>query len=120
MRFLVAALAFTLSAFGADLTGKWKGSMPGRDGNAREISFQFKADGAKLTGSMMGPMGNEVEISEGKVDGQDVSFKVVLEFNGNTMSLNYTGKLEGDDLKLKMQREGAPRAMEMMLKKSGS
>lgn len=120
MRLLVTTLALALSAFGADLTGKWKGSMQGRDGNAREISFQFKADAGKLTGSMTGPMGNEVEISDGKVDGQNLSFKVVLEFNGNAMSLNYTGKLEGDDLKLKMQREGAPRAMEMMLKKAGS
>jgi hypothetical protein len=120
MRLAVLTLALALSAFSADLTGKWKGSMPGRDGNAREISFTFKADGAKLTGSMMGPMGNEVAISDGKVEGQDVSFKVVLEFNGNAMSLNYTGKLDGDDLRLKMQREGAPRAMEMSLKKAGS
>ncbi len=120
MRFVVLSFVFAMTAFCADLTGKWKGSMPGRDGNAREISFDFKADGAKLTGSMMGPMGNEIEISDGKVDGQDLSFKVVLEFNGNAMSLNYTGKLEGDDLKLKMQREGAPRAMEMILKKAGS
>ncbi|OYW12282.1 MAG: hypothetical protein B7X34_02055, partial [Acidobacteriia bacterium 12-62-4] len=78
MRFVVLTLAFALSVFGADLTGKWKGSMPGRDGNAREISFNFKAEGAKLTGTMMGPMGNEIEISDGKVDAQDVSFKVVL------------------------------------------
>lgn len=120
MRFGLLAIVFALSAFGADLTGKWKGSMPGRDGNAREISFQFKADGPKLTGSMMGPMGNEIAISDGKVEGPDVSFKVVIEFNGNAMSLNYTGKLEGEDLKLKMQREGAPRAMEMMLKKAES
>lgn len=120
MRLVVAMLSLVLAAMGADVSGTWKGSVPGRDGNTREISFQFKADGGKLTGSMLGPMGNEVDISEGKVDGQDLSFKVVLELNGSAVSLNYTGKLDGDDLKLKMQREGAPRAMEMMLKKAGS
>jgi hypothetical protein len=120
MRTILLTLAVAAVALSADITGKWKGSVPGRDGNSREVAFDFKADGAKLSGTMMGPMGNEIAISEGKVAGEDVSFKVVLEFNGNSMSMSYTGKLAGEELKLKMQREGAPRAMEMTLKKAGS
>lgn len=119
MRSILFTLLLATASFSADIDGKWKGTAPGRDGNTREIGFDFKADGAKLSGSMMGPMG-EVPISEGKVDGGDVSFKVVLEFNGNSMSMSYSGKLEGTELKLKMQREGVPRAMEMTLKKAGS
>lgn len=116
MRSILLTFLLAAAALAADIDGKWKGNAPGRDGNTREIGFDFKADGAKLSGSMMGPMG-EVPISEGKVEGSDVSFKVVLQFNGNSMSMSYTGKLEGTELKLKMQREGAPRAMEMTLKK---
>ena len=119
MRSILLTLLLAAAALAADIDGKWKGNAPGRDGNTREIGFDFKTDGAKLSGSMMGPMG-EVPISEGKVEGSDVSFKVVLEFNGNSMSMSYTGKLDGTELKLKMQREGAPRAMEMTLKKAGA
>lgn len=104
----------------AELSGTWSGSMTGRDGNQREVSFRFVADGPRLTGSMLGPTGNEIEISDGKVQGEEVTFKIVLQWNGNPAALLYRGRLTGTDLRLKMQRAGAPRAMEMLLKKAGS
>ena len=115
---MVALLA--LPAFGADFNGKWKGAMPSRDGNSREAAFQFHAIGATLTGNFTGPMGREIEIKDGKVVGDSISFSVSLDLNGNMTKINYTGKLAGEDLNMRMQREGASRSVEFTLKRAGA
>lgn len=119
-RLCALALLAALSAVGADLSGKWQGTIPGRDGNQREVRFQFEAKGDRLTGKMLGPAGDSIAIAEGKLHAQGLSFKVTLQFNGSPLSLFYTGNFDGEQLRLKMQREGAPRATELLLKKAGS
>lgn len=93
--------AFALSAFAGDVSGKWKYSFTTPNGDTRESSMTLKADGAKLTGTMEG-RGGSVEIQEGKVDGDNISFVVVRNFNGNEVKINYKGALKGDELKLTM------------------
>jgi hypothetical protein len=68
------------------------------------VTFTFKADGDKLTGSQSGFQGNEIPISEGKISGDTISFKVTMERGGNTITWNYTGTVSGNEIKLK--REG--------------
>ena len=51
---ILMLLAAVLSA--ADVSGKWTGQMPGRDG-ATAATFVFKVDGDKLTGTLTGPQG---------------------------------------------------------------
>ncbi|MBL8178199.1 MAG: hypothetical protein JNK48_26225 [Bryobacterales bacterium] len=99
---LVLALAvFAISAFAGDPSGKWKYSFTTPNGDTRESNMTLKAEGAKLTGTMEG-RGGAVEIQEGKVDGDNLSFVVVRNFNGNEMKINYKGVLKGDELKLTM------------------
>jgi len=97
-------LCLALGALAADVTGKWVAQVPGRDGQTREQTFNLKADGGTLTGTVTGRQGAEVPISEGKVNGDNISFVVKMEFGGNTVQQNYTGTVAGDELKLK--REG--------------
>jgi hypothetical protein len=47
-----------------------------------------------------------VEISDGKIDGANVSFPVKVEANGQTRVTTYSGTLSGDELKLKQTRQG--------------
>jgi len=120
---LMLVVAFALMA--ADITGKWVAEQPGRNGGQpRQITFDLKADGATLTGTMSGGMGGgrrggggggggggrgaaqAREISDGKVDGNNISFTVKVEFNGQTMVSKYEGTLSGDELKLKVTRDG--------------
>jgi hypothetical protein len=99
-------LAFAaVSLLAADPTGKWAASMPGRDGNTMTVTFNLKADGAKLTGSV-GGMRGDTDISDGKVDGDNISFSVVREMGGNTMKQNYKGVIEGDTIHFTVVREG--------------
>ena len=86
----VAMALFANLALAADVTGKWTAETKGRDGQTRTQTFNLKADGSKLTGSVsMGQMG-EREISNGKVDGDNISFDVNVEMNGNAMTMKYT------------------------------
>jgi hypothetical protein len=119
-RFAFVMLFLSLAAsvaFAADVNGKWTAQVPGRGGETREVTFTFKADGNQLTGSMTGPRG-EVQISDGKIDGDDISFAQVMEFNGNQMKLLFKGKVSGDEIKFKRQREGGDRTQEFTAKRA--
>jgi len=94
-------LSSALLMCGADVSGVWKADYTTPDGTARQSTFHLKADGEKLTGKIVSQMG-EAEIKDGAVKGEDVSFSVVRNFGGDEVTLKYTGKLAGDELKLKV------------------
>ena len=104
--FLVVTLVLALSAIAlaADVTGKWIAQVPGRDGQTREQTFNLKAAGEKLTGTVTAGQGGEVAIAEGRVSGDTISFKVTREMGGNTVTWTYTGTVAGAEIKFK--REG--------------
>jgi hypothetical protein len=103
--FVVAILcALTLAVMAADVSGKWTFETQGRNGSQTQTLI-LKADGSKLTGSLDGGRG-AADISEGKVDGNNISFTLKREFNGNTMTTPYTGTLDGDSLKLEWMQPG--------------
>jgi len=98
-KLLTATLLFALTsvaALAADFNGKWTAEVPGRDGSTRTSTFTLKADGAKLTGSVSSQMG-DAEITNGKVDGDNITFDVVRNFNDMTITLSYAGKADGAD-----------------------
>ncbi len=113
---LCAALmmSFTAaSAFAAsDVTGTWTATVAGQNGDSMQITFTFKQDGVKLTGTSSGPMGDPMEISDGKVDGDKLSFNV--SFNG--MTIKHEGVITGDTIKLTSKSDsGDFPGMEMTL-----
>ena len=109
---ILLVAGFTLMA--ADIDGKWTSEQAGRNGGpARVTTYTFKADGAKLTGSLTRPgfQGGDpmtTDISDGTVDGNKVSFSVKMSFGGNDMVQKYTGAVAGDELKLTMTMDGGP------------
>jgi opacity protein-like surface antigen len=111
----VATLAVVVQA--ADVTGKWTGAVPTRDGGTRDATFNFKQDGEKLTGTMTGPQG-DIELKDGAVKGDDVSFNVALSFGGNDVKLIYKGKVAGDEIKFTRTREGADQKQEFTVKRA--
>ena len=46
------------------------------------------------------------EISDGKVEGDNISFKVSFDAGGQTRTTTYTGTIVGNELKMKSTREG--------------
>ena len=112
---LVFVLAFTASA--ADVSGTWKAAMETPNGPF-ETTFVFKMEGDKLTGSTSNRFMQDAPISEGKVDGDSVSFVVAGTFGGNEVKVNYKGKVAGDEMKLTIEIAGRDGAIEMTAKRS--
>jgi type 1 fimbria pilin len=104
----IAILFSSAAAFAADVTGAWTGDVGGQF----QITFNFKQDGTKLTGSVQGPDA-PINITDGKVDGDKISFTV--EFNGNT--IHHTGTVTGDTIKLTTEG-GEMAGGEMTLKRA--
>ena len=84
----------SVSAMAADFNGKWTGDVQGRNG-PQTLTFDFHVDGAALTGKITTPRG-DVDIANGKVDGDNISFDQVLNFNGNSFTISYQGKAAAD------------------------
>jgi hypothetical protein len=95
----------TLAALAADVSGKWTAQVPGRNGQTREATFTFKADGNTLTGTVSGRMG-DVPIADGKIDGDTISFTQTIEVQGNTIKFLYKGTVSGDEIKFTRARDG--------------
>jgi len=100
--FVFAALSL---AWAADVNGKWTAQVPGRGGQTRETTFTFKAEGEKLTGTVSGMQG-DTPISDGKISGDEISFTLKLNFQGNEITFLYKGKLSGDEIKMTRTRQG--------------
>lgn len=114
----------------ADVTGTWTWTQaPRAGGNApanatpRKSTLKLKADGEKLTGTISqpararrgaaaadaaaaAPAPVETEITDGKVKGNEISFKVKRTFAGNEMIIKYAGKVDGDSIKGKIELPG--------------
>ena len=101
---LLTCLA-AVTALAADVTGKWTAEVAGRGGNNQTVTINLKADGDQLTGSVSGRRGDN-PISDGKINGDDISFNVVLDFQGNNIKMIYTGRVSGDEIKFKREVEG--------------
>lgn len=102
---MALCLAFAGVLAAADVTGKWTGQVPGRGGETQDTTFNFKVSGSTLTGNMVNPRG-ETAISDGKVDGDNLSFSVSLSFGGNDIKLLFKGKVTGNEIKFTRQRDG--------------
>jgi hypothetical protein len=102
-------LVVCLAAFAADVTGKWTFEQQGRGGNTTTVTLNLKADGGKVTGSVVRPGRNgnmEAQISDGKIDGNNISFKTSQQMGDNTITTEYTGTINGDSISLKVTRPG--------------
>ena len=101
------ALAFcSVAALAADFNGKWTATVETPMGT-QAITFNFHVDGATLTGTVTTPRG-DVDISDGKIDGDTISFAQVMNFNGNEFKIAYTGKADGDTIKFTRQAGDRP------------
>jgi hypothetical protein len=116
----------------ADANGTWTWTQPaggrgGQGGNTtatatpRKSTLKLKADGEKLTGTLTqpafarrgqggeaaaAPAPVETAISEGKIKGDEISFNVTRDVGGNSRTMKYAGKIDGDTIKGKVEMPG--------------
>jgi len=94
---LCAALILALtaaSALAANVTGTWSTEMRGPDGKVEfQLTLTFKQDAGKVTGTVQGPQGDPIAISNGKIDGNTFTFDVL----SNDTTYHYKCTVTGDD-----------------------
>ena len=95
MKWLPVLIAlFAFSALAADISGNWKATAEGPNG-ALERTFTFKQDGTKLTGETTSSFTGKSTITDGKVEGDSVTFTIVAKIGDQDVKLNYKGKIAG-------------------------
>jgi hypothetical protein len=121
-------LVVALVALAADsVTGKWGFEMAGRNGGpGRPVTLDLQASGATLTGTVTGmggggrgmgggggapgggapPAPTPTPISNGKVDGNNVTFDVSRDTPNGAMVTKYVGVVAGSEMKLKVTAPG--------------
>ena len=90
-------------AAAGDPTGTWKWSYTGQDGQARESTLKLKMAEGKLTGTLTGRGGTDTAISDAVLKGDEISFAVTRERNGEKFTSKYAGKISGDVIKGKTE-----------------
>ena len=99
----VAAQALA-AAEKADPTGTWKWTVSyGKQ--SRETTLKLKLEGFKLTGVILARENQEIKIEDAKFNRStgELSFKVTRARGEQKFVMKYTGKLEGDTIKGKVE-----------------
>lgn len=95
---IVLSLVLCWIAAGAqapDITGKWTASFDTQIG-VQTYTYDFVVKDSVLTGTAKSNIG-EASITEGKVDGDTVTFVEMLKFEGMEIRIDYTGKIASAD-----------------------
>ena len=137
-------LVVAMVAFAADaITGKWTYEMQGRGGGGggggaapRVVTLDLKADGATLTGTVLQPgrggggggggvapaAPTPTQISNGKVNGNNITFEVTRQGQNGPTTTKYEGTVSGTEMKLKVTAPGRgggePTTTDVVAKKS--
>ncbi|MGO4880954.1 MAG: hypothetical protein ACLP59_09050 [Bryobacteraceae bacterium] len=112
---LIALCAMTASA--ADIGGNWRATVDTPNGTV-ERTFVFKVDGHKLTGESTSNMFGKSTIEDGQVDGDNVSFNLKVNIQGNEGVVKYTGKIvDADTIKFTVEVESVGQTLEMTAKR---
>jgi hypothetical protein len=97
----LCALAWALSA--GDLSGIWSGQLEDRNGDSQDLSFRFAQTGDTITGKMYGD-NESTPIADGKIVGNQITFTVTNELNGQISKFVYTGTINGTEIELTRER----------------
>jgi hypothetical protein len=119
-RLMVSSLLLTLLAtllFSADITGKWKGQLTGADRD-RDLTFDLVVKGEAVTGTVSGVLDHALEIKDGKVQGDTVSFWVPAEYQGQSLKLKYSGQISGSEIRFTLSLEEGTWSTTLVAKKT--
>jgi len=103
------AALLTLPVAAQSAAGRWNASVDTEFGPFALV-FEFLVDAAgKLTGAMHNELFGAVPISDGAINGNDISFKLTFEGGPDgPMTISYRGTVKGDELAMTSKFEGTP------------
>jgi hypothetical protein len=118
--FLALASVTALSAgllFAGDPAGDWKASVD-VNGNDVPLTFHLKVKDASVTGAIEGMPTTPADIQNGKLEGDNITFTAVTDYEGNSVKLIYKGKIDGDQIKFSVGTDDGSWGVEFVAKRS--
>jgi hypothetical protein len=112
---LLMFIAGLLSA--ADISGTWKGSFE-YNGQPVPVTFQMKSSEGTVTGTVDGLPTPNAAIKDGKLDGDDLSFWIQIQYQGDDVKLVLKGKVSGDEIKFSMGTDDGSWSTDLTARKS--
>jgi hypothetical protein len=123
----IGAVAVASAQDKVDPSGTWTWSNPGRgDRPATTNTLVLKYSGSALTGTVTSPKRGggtaSVDIADGKLAGSEISFNVIREFGGNSVTIAYSGTVTADTItgNTTMERDGEKHSRKWVAKKSAA
>src|SRR5215471_10585308 len=99
----ICFLLVTSIACAQSVDGKWTTGLHARGPDGQIITLTLKSDGSKVTGTLYGFQPIPLE---GTIEGNTLKIKLkVATASGGELLVNYTGILEGDEIKFTYQSE---------------
>jgi enterochelin esterase-like enzyme len=102
---LVALVAFSLPALAQEVAGTWKAEFDTQRG-LQKYTFVLKRDGKALTGKAsveLDGQKREVDLKEGKIEGDTVTFVETIDIQDRELKITYTGKVSAEGIKFTRQ-----------------
>jgi hypothetical protein len=117
--FIVTVLFLFLAALAwpASLSGDWKGAFD-FDGNSVPVVLHLTAKDAGVTGTIEGLPTSPVDIKEGKLDGDTVTFSALTDYQGTTYKLVFKGKVTADEIHFQFGTEDGSWGAELVVKRA--
>jgi hypothetical protein len=102
---VAAALALAVPAWAQNVAGTWEGEQAGRGGGpGQPFVLTLALANGELSGTLNeAPNLDVLEITEGSVEGNVVTFRTVRPFNENEINVTWTGTITGDEMSLARQ-----------------
>jgi hypothetical protein len=75
-----------------DVNGSWKGTFD-LNGTPTQLTFHLKSAGSAVTGTIEREGAPAVEVHEGKIEGDTVSFWITTDYQGEAYTIVYKGKV---------------------------
>jgi hypothetical protein len=114
----LAGLSLVLATllYSADATGKWKGILDA-GGETHDLTFDLKASGDTLTGTVSGLMAQASEVKDGKIEGNTVSFWAMAEYQGQPIKLLWKGQVSESEIQFTMGLDDGSWSTDFVVKK---
>jgi len=101
----ISVLAPVAFAQGKDISGRWT-TMLQRGGQTRALQMDLKVAGTTVTGTIDVAPDVTVQIQNGKLEGDQLTFDVMAPEHGHTKSIHFTGDVGNGAITLRNESRG--------------
>jgi hypothetical protein len=93
---LVLAMIWSVGVRAADPSGRWAATFTSQVGE-QVYTYDFIVKGTTLTGTAKGSLTGETKITDGKIDGDTITFTENATYMEMMITFTYTGKMTNAD-----------------------